>query len=41
MKHLILAAAALLALTVGAQAQTVKLGSAGAYPPYNNVNEAG
>lgn len=42
MKHLILAAAALLALSVGAQAQdTVRLGSEGAYPPYNYVDEAG
>jgi polar amino acid transport system substrate-binding protein len=40
MKHLILAAAALLALTAGANAQT-RLGSEGAYPPYNYVNEAG
>ena len=42
MKKLIVAAAALLALTVGAQAQdTVRLGSEGAYPPYNFVDEAG
>lgn len=41
MKHLILAAAALLAMAAGAQAQTVKLGSEGAYPPYNYVDEAG
>ncbi|MBL8597083.1 MAG: transporter substrate-binding domain-containing protein [Devosia sp.] len=42
MKHLILAAAALLALSAGAQAQdTVRLGSEGAYPPYNYVDEAG
>lgn len=40
MKHLILAAAALLALTAGANAQT-RLGSEGAYPPYNYVDEAG
>ena len=42
MKHLILAAAALLALSASAQAQdTVRLGSEGAYPPYNYVDEAG
>jgi len=42
MKHLILAAVALLALSAGAQAQdTVRLGSEGAYPPYNYVDEAG
>ena len=41
MKQLILAAAALLALTLSAEAQTVKLGSEGAYPPYNYVDEAG
>ncbi len=40
MKHLILAAAALLALTAGANAQT-RLGSEGAYPPYNYVDESG
>ena len=42
MKHLILAAAALLALSAGAQAKdTVRLGPEGAYPPYNYVDEAG
>ena len=41
MKQLILAAAALLVLTLSAEAQTVKLGSEGAYPPYNYVDEAG
>jgi polar amino acid transport system substrate-binding protein len=41
MRHFILAAAALLALTVSAEAQTVKLGSEGAYPPYNYVDETG
>jgi polar amino acid transport system substrate-binding protein len=41
MKNIILAAAALLAMSVGAQAQTVKLGSEGAYPPYNYIDESG
>jgi polar amino acid transport system substrate-binding protein len=42
MKHLILAAAALLALSGSAFAQdTVRLGSEGAYPPYNFVDENG
>lgn len=40
MKTLVLAAAALLALTAGAQAQT-RLGTEGAYPPYNYVDDAG
>lgn len=41
MKRLILAAAALAALTFGAQAQTVKLGTEGAYPPFNFVDDNG
>lgn len=41
MKKLILSAAAL-ALTAGlASAQTVRLGTEGAYPPYNFINDAG
>lgn len=41
MKKLILSAAAL-ALTAGiAAAQTVRLGTEGAYPPYNFINDAG
>ena len=41
MKKLILAAAAL-ALTAGlASAQTVRLGTEGAYPPYNFINDKG
>ncbi|MEO7221984.1 MAG: transporter substrate-binding domain-containing protein [Devosia sp.] len=40
MKHLILAAAALFALTGVASAQT-RLGTEGAYPPYNYMDDAG
>ena len=41
MKKLILGAA-LLALSAGfAAAQTVRLGTEGAYPPYNFINDAG
>jgi polar amino acid transport system substrate-binding protein len=41
MKNLLIAAAAL-ALTVGvAGAQTVRMGTEGAYPPYNFINDAG
>ncbi|MFN6979779.1 MAG: transporter substrate-binding domain-containing protein, partial [Gemmobacter sp.] len=40
MKSLLLAAA--LALAAGAgSAQTVRLGTEGAYPPFNFINEAG
>ena len=38
----LLTAAALLALTAGlAQAQTIRMGTEGAYPPYNFINDAG
>ena len=41
MKKLLLAATAL-ALTAGlGMAQTVRMGTEGAYPPYNFINEAG
>ena len=41
MKEL-LTAAALLALTAGlSQAQTIRMGTEGAYPPYNFINDAG
>jgi polar amino acid transport system substrate-binding protein len=40
MKRLILAAVALLGLTAAASAQT-RLGSEGAYPPYNYVDDSG
>ena len=41
MKKLILAAAAL-ALTAGmGMAQTIRMGTEGAYPPYNFINDAG
>ena len=40
MKRLILAAVALLSLTAAASAQT-RLGSEGAYPPYNFVDDSG
>jgi len=41
MNKLILAAAAVAALTVGAQAATFKVGTEGGYPPYNFTNDAG
>lgn len=41
MKKVIIAAAALAALTTAAQAQTVRLGTEGAYVPWNFVNDAG
>ena len=38
----LLTAAALLALTAGlAHAQTIRMGTEGAYPPYNFINDAG
>ena len=40
MKQFILAAAALLALSGGAAAQT-RFGTEGAYPPFNYVDDAG
>lgn len=41
MKTLILAAAATLALATAAQAQTVRLGTEGAYPPWNFLDDNG
>jgi len=41
MKTLILAAAASLALITAAQAQTVRLGTEGAYPPWNFLDDNG
>ncbi|MFN0113451.1 MAG: transporter substrate-binding domain-containing protein [Paracoccaceae bacterium] len=41
MKKLFLAAAVLAASTGLASAQTVRLGTEGAYPPYNFINDAG
>jgi polar amino acid transport system substrate-binding protein len=41
MKSVILAAAALVALTGAVQAQTVRFGNEAAYPPYNYMDDAG
>src|SRR3569833_193123 len=41
MKRLILAAAALAALTLGAQAQSYKIATEGSYPPYNFTDDSG
>ncbi len=41
MNRLVLVGAALLALTVGAQAATVKFGTEGGYPPYNFTDDNG
>ncbi|MBU1174285.1 MAG: transporter substrate-binding domain-containing protein [Alphaproteobacteria bacterium] len=41
MKHILLAAAFAAAMTGGAAAQTVRLGTEGAYAPWNFVNDAG
>ena len=41
MKKLILATAALAALTLGAQAATLKVGTEGGYPPYNFMDDNG
>ncbi|WP_196258012.1 transporter substrate-binding domain-containing protein [Pelagibacterium limicola] len=41
MKKVIIAAAALAALSTAAQAQTVRVGTEGAYAPWNFVNDAG
>ncbi|SPH17083.1 Nopaline-binding periplasmic protein [Defluviimonas aquaemixtae] len=41
MKHLILSAAALALSASLATAQTVRMGTEGAYPPYNFINDAG
>jgi polar amino acid transport system substrate-binding protein len=41
MKTLIMAAAATLAFATAAQAQTVRLGTEGAYPPWNFVDDSG
>lgn len=41
MKHILLAAAFAAAMTGGAAAETVRLGTEGAYAPWNFVNDAG
>ena len=41
MKKLILTAALIGLTTGGALAQTVRMGTEGAYPPYNFINEKG
>lgn len=41
MKKLIIAAAALVVLTTAAQAQTVRLATEGAYPPWNFLDDSG
>ncbi len=41
MKNLILAAAVMALTAGGALAQTVRMGTEGAYPPYNFINDAG
>ena len=41
MNRLILAAAALAALTLGAQAQSYKIATEGSYPPYNFTDDSG
>lgn len=41
MKKLVLAAAALAALTIGAHAATLKVGTEGGYPPYNFMDDSG
>jgi polar amino acid transport system substrate-binding protein len=41
MRHLLIAAALAAGFAGGAWAQTVRLGTEGAYPPYNFINDAG